>query len=818
MKKNFTKIFFALFALILTLSFMTVIASANVVDEGYCVSGKDGNGNPVYTNIKWEIIDGTVDGASVRLISFSIDKAVESTNTVLHARQANGEELVYWQGAQHKNAPWGEYTVSTTDPAVTYAIIGDGITEIKGSPFCGSKIETLEIPKSLKTLRTAALGNASKLTTVNVSGDEKNPGALNMKYVTTIENNVFEGLSKVTKIIFDPAYVKNISTETFKSCSALKEIEIPAGVPKILGNAFHSCKKLEKLTILGKTTELTNMNIFTECPKYPSIIGYIGSSAEAFAKTNGLEFVNIETGEVVHKAANSGTDSGSTGGSSGTVTPPAADPNAPKFDPTGATAHGLAYGEWQGQAIINTYWAFYEDTKTLTFTSATTKYNETGRKNYCADGKGWTPYAENIEHIIIGPYINKISGWGLEGLYNLKDIQLGPQISQIDGDAFNGCKNLTTIWREGSERIEGLADLTKIATVSNAYSYTAIKQIKLDDKTKAITQPMPDTLETIITSNMTPEFDAYCKENFYDLQDKNDPANVKAYYIRLDEAWIKCGPRTAYEFDEATGTLTIHGIGEIADLTNYYGGGSKNSPWFDIKQQIKHVVITEHVHTIGKYAFTECKNLETVQLPARNDFKILNSAFEKAHNLKSIYVVGNEPIEGTLDLRNINGDIPAWTFAYTYLIGNVIMGENVTKVGKTSFEENLGLNLKSIYGVPGSFAEKYAGDNGLAFLDMASSTPSPVKCTPPETTADTLDTEVITDTEPVSDTTALESESTEPTVTEKPEFIPVYGDEDIDVSDNTSSNIIPVVIIAAAVCAVASVVIIILIKKRSAKK
>ena len=61
--------------------------------------------------------------------------------------------------------------------------------------------------------------------------------------------------------------------------------------------------------------------------------------------------------------------------------------------------------------------------------------------------------------------------------------------------------------------------------------------------------------------------------------------------------------------------------------------------------------ITELVEwVLGKYAFTECKNIETIELPAKDGFVILNAAFEDCYNLKSVYIRGNQPIEGTADV------------------------------------------------------------------------------------------------------------------------------------------------------------------------
>ena len=70
-----------------------------------------------------------------------------------------------------------------------------------------------------------------------------------------------------------------------------------------------------------------------------------------------------------------------------------------------------------------------------------------------------------------------------------------------------------------------------------------------------------------------------------------------------------CGEKLTWSFDEATGTLTISGSG---DMYNHYW--YDNRPWFDVLEKITAVVIEDGVTGIGQCAFLSCENLKTVKI------------------------------------------------------------------------------------------------------------------------------------------------------------------------------------------------------------
>ena len=646
-------------------------------------------------------------------------------------------------------------------------------------------------------------------------------------YILKVTQRAFEGHTALKDVKLGKS-ISQVDVHAFRGCSALSTIWIDGG-ERIEGRADFS--KLKSINYLVNDTAVKEVLI----SKNTSLSASLGNNIHtifspqitdamiSYAKEKKYDLKNSTNPSEVYnyyEEKKPGEEKPSGGGSG--VTTPSAGVGLDAFDQNECTAYGYITG-----AYYDTYWVYYQETKTLKFFSnKISGHNETGRLEFCADGKGWEPYVNEIEHIEIGANITKITAKAFADHKVLKDIKLGKNITEISTHSFASCYSLTTIWRDGEERIEGRADFSKVKSITYLVDGTSISEILISPNTTltAATPSFGPKLKLIISPKITDGLIEYGKENYYNIQSSVNADESYNFCPELPEGAVGCGIRSGYLFDEPTGTLTIYGVGTIDDITNYYGGGSKMSPWFSIKQKIKHVVITDGITAIGKYAFTQCQNLETVQIPDVEGFQILNSAFEKCTNLKSIYRAGTEFIEGTLDLRNIH-ELRAWTFAYDYLIANVILSDKITEMPATAFEENIGINLANIYGVPGSYAETYALENGKNFFDISSNVPQPITCEiPAETTlSDTSDKDDDTDTIEITVESGGE-------ITTNPYFV-FEIDGVLETTDmenypgevgekiENKNSVLPVVIVAAVVVAATlSVVAVVIIKKKKEAK
>ncbi len=788
MKNHFKLITFSIvLAMLVALFSFAAIATegeaAATPTSGYVVAKGGGE-----TNIKWEITD---DGTGKVLLSFTIDAAAadKKQTTVLYGVNAsNGQVVQYGKGP---TLGWGVYKDS-----ITHISVGDGITEIHGGiANCFSALLYVEHPASLTKIVETAYEGCGKLTAVTIRGNEVVDGVADLTTVTEIGNYVFDNCKKLKTFNFPENMTGTFGTEVFKM-TPIKEFTIPAGITALGSKAFYTCSSLESVWCYATDYTLAE-NAFLQCDKLTYVYGKAGTPLEEYCRKNDISFRNIDNpDEYIYKSTK--------------------EPEI--FDPTGATAYGQLVGTWNGAETINTYWIFHEESKTLEFFSNKTGWNETGNpttKNEKGEATdAWTPYNDLIEHVVIGKGISKVSQRAFKGMTALKTVELGANVGQIDMEAFQGCSALTTIYRAGSEPVEKTANLTGISNISdNCYKGTAIEHFIFGAGIKETGKTwQPNTIASI-TCTPNDDFIAFAVEYYCDIIDVATGETVSKNYVFVDSSLPSCGNKTVFNFDEATGTLTVSGVGPMGDIVNYYGGGSKTQWWFSVKQQIKKVVIEDGINYIGKYAFTQCKNIEYVELPAKA-IDIGNAAFEECENLKSIYIRGNDPIIGHLDLSLVP-ELTSWCFSKCYLIANVSVSAEVQKIGSSVFDTCP--NLAGVYGTPGSHAEKFASTNGYTFADIAAEKPVDTVCEKPTETTEASETAAAPETtaNPV-ETEAVSGDAAE-TVAPDGIILDIEG-EDVNTSagsdDGSSSMTVIIIAAVAAVVVVAIVVVVIIISKK----
>ncbi len=578
---------------------LSVFATDAASTSGYLY----GEGGKEYTNIKWTMTEENGE----KVVTFEIDATAtdkKATTVVYSFDPVTGKGGGY--GSPIQNG-WGAAS------GVTKVIFKEGITEINGGLFClNKKIKTVEFPKSLVTISGSAIfEGCHELTCIYIAGNTPEVGVLDLSGITSFKaasyafDNVRNAAIKAIK--FSPDLTGTFDTEFIKNIG-ITELEIPAGVTKLGNKSLTMTNKLKTLTILGMETVIESDAVFASNTAYPAIKAKAGSKAAEFALANGYTFIDLDTGvetkgtkPAPSDAPTGGSTGGSTGGTSGGSTGGTSGGSSSypigldAFNPDEATGYGYIGGQY-----YDTYWVYYQETKTLKFfTNKTSGWNETGRIDKCEDKKGWSSWKNEIEYVEIGPQLAKVTGSAFAGHTALKEVKLGRNITQIDPGAFSGCTALTTVWYDGGERVEGRMDLTKVNKVNKIIDNTAIKEVLLSPNTTSIAGTLSFGLKTILAPNITDELITFAKENSYNLQSTTDPNLKYEYWIEIPEGTVSCGARAAYYFDEATGTMTIYGSGALDDIVNYHGGGSKNSPWFEIKQQIKHVILQLSVNIIS---------------------------------------------------------------------------------------------------------------------------------------------------------------------------------------------------------------------------
>ena len=119
------------------------------------------------------------------------------------------------------------------------------------------------------------------------------------------------------------------------------------------------------------------------------------------------------------------------------------------------------------------------------------------------------------------------------------------------------------------------------------------------------------------------------------------------------------------------GTLTISGTGY---MKAYYVYNGEYAPWYNLRSQVKKVIITNGVTNTGGYTFYECSNLESVTI-ADSVTAIGRYTFYECSSLKSVTI----PDSIT--------SIGEWAFYACTGLTSVNIPNSVTRIDMCAFYE-----------------------------------------------------------------------------------------------------------------------------------
>ena len=99
-----------------------------------------------------------------------------------------------------------------------------------------------------------------------------------------------------------PDGVEHIQDMTFYGCTNLTEVKIPNSVTSIGNRVFAYCTSLTEVKIPNSVTYIGS-EAFKDCNNL-TIYGYVGSTAETYAKENNIPFVDINSKVLTSKVNN----------------------------------------------------------------------------------------------------------------------------------------------------------------------------------------------------------------------------------------------------------------------------------------------------------------------------------------------------------------------------------------------------------------------------------------------------------------------------------------------------------------------------------
>ena len=184
--------------------------------------------------------------------------------------------------------PWYTFSGCT---GLTDVTIPNSVNTIGCGAFSGcTGLKNITIPDSVTEIESNAFADCSGLESINIPDG-----------VTSLDNSVFDGCTAL-KGIKIPDNVTLIGNYTFANCKSLTSIVIPNSVEKIASGAFSNCDNLKDVTVLNSAAEIVD-RAFGDVQDL-TIYGYVGSTAETYAKENNIPFVDINSKVLTSKVNN----------------------------------------------------------------------------------------------------------------------------------------------------------------------------------------------------------------------------------------------------------------------------------------------------------------------------------------------------------------------------------------------------------------------------------------------------------------------------------------------------------------------------------
>ena len=170
------------------------------------------------------------------------------------------------------------YNCFSASDKITSVTVSEGITGLLNTFYGCSKLESVKLPNTLKSIGFITFESCSSLKSITIP-----------ESVTSIAENAFR-FSGIESIVI-PKNITKIEKNTFAACKNLKSITIPGNVKTVDARAFEACTSLEKAVIESGVTNI-GTEAFYACEKLTDVsidssVKSIGGSA--FESTKWLE-------------------------------------------------------------------------------------------------------------------------------------------------------------------------------------------------------------------------------------------------------------------------------------------------------------------------------------------------------------------------------------------------------------------------------------------------------------------------------------------------------------------------------------------------
>lgn len=276
----------------------------------------------------------------------------------------------------------------------------------------------------------------------------------------------------------------------------------------------------------------------------------------------------------------------------------------------------------------------------------------------------------SLTEITFPKNITRIRSHAFKDCTGLTSITLPKTEIAIEDDAFNGCKKLANIVNPDSIKEIGSGAFHGCEALAESNGFVILRGVIYSYHGNEITVNIPENINVIGSRAFS-----YCKK----LVSVTIPDSVTT----IDScAFMGCSSLTVVAIPNS---ITKIGYGVFYNCTG-----------------LTEIAIPESVVRIGKKAFRGCNSLTSIVLPD-SVVSIGDEAFKECTNLI------------LCEISNGVSKISFCLFDGCVNLASVIIPESVKKIESFAFR---GCNELVIYGRLGSYAERYARENGVPFKEV----------------------------------------------------------------------------------------------------
>ncbi len=547
----------------------------------------------------------------------------------------------------------------------------EGITKIPAGLFANNgSIEYVEIPNTVVTIEDSSFVTCSSLKTVKLSSS-----------LTSIGVNAFAYCGNLMEVNI-PDSVTQIGEGAFLACSSLSNVTLSKGIEKIGGYAFGDCDSLESIVIPKSLKETTTAY-------YGDYI--YGYHYGVFIASDNLKNVSFEEGVTKIPAGLFGNNS---------------------------SIENIEIPD-SVLTIENSAFVSCSGLKTIKLSKSMTSI-----------GADAFAYCKNLCEIAMPDSVSTIGEGAFLACSNLAEVTLSKSLEKIGGYAFGDCDSLESIVIPKS-----LKETTKAYYGDYIYNYQwgvfvasdNLKNINIEEGMTKIPAGLFANNDSIEEIKLPDTITSIGNDAFYKCSALKtiDCSKVESMESGAFNSCASLETITLSNDQERIAEYGFYACTSLKEIVLPESLQSIADNAFSSCSALSEITLNEGITTIGNYAFSNCSALESITLPdSLQSFG--NNCFQNCAKLATIklgagvkaipdYAFYEDPALTKIILPQQVTSIGANAFANCTGLTEITINRNVTSIGDNAFSYP---DAMTIYGVADTYAQTYANDNGITFVEL----------------------------------------------------------------------------------------------------